>query len=103
MKRVRNDMRSMIFNKNINKNIRILSRTFRHIFIKTYRCLTGAIRNYAKLFPSVDREAVFYFSKFVQMRALFADELRVEEAKMDEKGRRRRRRRREGKACVSDH
>lgn len=66
--------------------------------LKTNRCLTGAIRNHGKLFPTVGHETVFYFSKFVQMRILFADELRVEEAKMGEKGKRS-----ERKASVSDH
>lgn len=45
-----------------------------------------------------DHEKVFYSSKFVQMRTLFADELRTEEAKMGEKGKRS-----ERKADVSDH
>lgn len=68
--------------------------------LKTNSYLTEAIKNYVKLFPTEieDHEKVFYFSKFVQMRTLFADEPRTEEAKMGEKGKRS-----ERKADVSDH
>lgn len=71
--------------------------------IVVWQAQSEITRNYSRAERRLLHEAVFYFSKFVQMRALFADELRVEgEAKMGEKGRRRRRRE-QGKACVSDH
>lgn len=46
--------------------------------IVVWQAQSEITRNYSRAERRLLHEAVFYFSKFVQMRALFADELRVE-------------------------